>query len=99
MVHDVAVEGIVVPSDTADSGRAFVGVRAPVRNCGEYAEDSVVVLLRGGGDSSRCTLAYLGVGAVDTARFDSCPAVQRGPYVIMCSTSVAGDRQPGNDVR
>lgn len=97
VMHDVGITGLLVPYDTVDSGTVLAGVTAVVRNNGDLAESTVVVLLKIGQFRSTRVVPYLQAAGTDSVEFDSWLAGIRGWNTLVCSTRVAGDWDPGND--
>jgi hypothetical protein len=96
-VFDVAVEEIVAPAGTLDSG-AIAFPAAVVRNLGTQAATFPVQFRIGGfyGDVQTVTL---NPNEQDTVRFAAWTALQRGTHVVKCTAALAGDANPANDAQ
>ncbi|MBN2465869.1 S8 family serine peptidase, partial [candidate division WOR-3 bacterium] len=94
--HDVSAAAIVAPGDSVDSG-ATVTPMARIRNYGTSQETLSVWLTIGTvySDSVQLTLA---AGGLDTVSFADWDASELGAYAVTCSTGLAGDSNPDNDV-
>jgi hypothetical protein len=94
--HDVGATAILAPVDTVDSGET-VAPEAIVENFGTTQETFVVrfSIADGYWDTTSVTLA---AGAVDTVGFEDWAANTLGTFDVRCSTALAGDANPGNDV-
>jgi len=94
--HDVGVTELLAPVDTVDSGTVVVP-RALVRNFGTFAETFPVWLSIGPSwlDSISESLP---AGQSDTADFATWTANEVGVFEVRCSTALAGDTNPANDV-
>lgn len=94
--HDVGVVSILAPTGSVDSGTLVIP-RAVVRNYGTVQDSFTAVFKISGGYADTVTLA-LPAGAADSVSFDGWPALVLGEYVASCTTMMAGDINPGNDV-
>lgn len=101
IVHDVGVVSITEPADTVDRG--LISPRASVKNygtqhetfytyCNIYNNLGVKVYT----DSSLSN--NLNVNATSSRTFDGFPFLT-GSYTIRCSTALANDANPGNNVK
>jgi len=95
-VHDVGSIAIVAPSGSVDSG-VVVTPRAVVRNYGNVGETFLTWLRIGSlyADSQRVSLA---VGTSDTVDFADWTAHPVGTLTTRCTTALAGDVDPSNDL-
>lgn len=96
-VHDAAAAAIISPGAAADSGTT-VPVRVAVTNKGSLTEE-LVVAARFGSDYVEQVLATVYAGATDTVQLTPWTVgLSRGFWPAACSTWVAGDADPTNDV-
>jgi len=93
--HDVAVDFIIAPTDTADSGVAVIPM-AEVRNMGTFEETFNVRFDISDGYTDTVEVT-LGVAGVDTVEFEDWVPATLGTFAVTCSTELAGDANPGND--
>jgi len=93
---DVGVSEILAPADTVDSG-TVVTPRATIRNFGSV-RDSFRIRFTIGTFYARETVMVLLAGESDTARFEPWTANQVGTHAVRCSTMLAGDDNPVNDL-
>lgn len=96
IIHDVGATAIVAPIDTVDTG-TVVTPRAAVRNFGTQEETFLTRLAIGSGFSDTTTIT-LGAGAEDTLTFTDWVADSVGTFAVKCTTELAGDDDPANDV-
>jgi hypothetical protein len=94
--HDVGATVIIAPADTVDTG-TVLAPRAVVRNFGTYEETFRTRLTIGDGyeDTTTVTVA---AGAADTLSFANWTADSVGTLAVKCSTELAGDAAPANDM-
>jgi hypothetical protein len=96
-VHDAAVLTIVAPVGLLDSG-AVVTPQARVANLGTEPETfSVGYTINDGYASSRSLT--LAAGRDSIISFDQWTAQQVGVFMTRCSTELAGDDQPNNNLQ
>ncbi len=96
-LHDVGVIRIVQPAGSIDSGSVIEPV-VRVANCGMWTEHDVVVQLRIDSAVQTRILAELEPSQQTEVRFDPWIACEPGWHAVSCSTSVAQDEWPENDV-
>ena len=94
--HDVGVAAILAPADTVDSG-AVITPHAVISNFGG-ARDSFRIRFTIGSFFTRETVMVLPVGSTDTAEFAQWTANQVGTHTVRCSTMLAGDSNPANNL-
>ncbi len=94
--RDVGVVSISVPA-TVDSG-TVVPLQATVRNYGNTNETFPIVLTISGTGYSHTRTKTLAAGTIDTVNFPSWTALPRGTRTVRCSTELAGDNNPPNDL-
>jgi hypothetical protein len=95
-VHDVGTAAIVAPVDTVDT-ETVVTPRAVVHNFGTVEETFLTRLTIGAGYTDTVTIT-LGAGAEDTLTFTDWVADSIGTFAVKCTTELAGDGNPTNDV-
>jgi len=93
---DAAVRSIVAPVGLVDSG-TVVAPRAVVANLGTDPE-SLDVWLTIGAAYADTQFVTLAAGASDTVDFLDWPADSLGEFEVRCSTALAGDENPANDL-
>lgn len=98
VVRDVGVTGIIAPVGTVDSG-LVVSPCATVRNFGTTRASFSVRLRIGVSFCDSVFVDTLSPGASTNVIFDSWPAIERGMHAVRCSTMLARDRKPDNDMR
>jgi hypothetical protein len=94
--HDVAAVRIIAPTDNIDSGTVVLP-KAIVRNRGFQTESFRVRFLIGSVYAQETTMTLAGA-ASDTVRFLPWTAQPVGMHVVRCTTLLAGDANPGNDL-
>jgi len=94
--HDVGALSIVAPPDTVDSGSVIVP-SALISNFGG-ARDSFRIRFTIGTFFTSETVMILPVGGTDTADFAPWTASRVGTHTVRCSTMLAGDNDPANNV-
>ncbi len=94
--HDVGVAVITAPVDTVDTG-AYVDPKVVVSNFGTSDETFLTRLTIGAAYTDTMTIT-LGSGVSDTLTFAEWVSRPAGTYAVKCSTGLAGDADPGNDV-
>jgi len=94
--RDAAVRSIVAPVGLVDSG-TVVAPRAVVANLGTDPE-SVDVWLAIGSQYADTQTVALGAGSSDTVDFTDWAADSIGTFEVRCSTALAGDQNPANDL-
>jgi hypothetical protein len=93
---DVALERLLAPADTVDSG-AVVTPAALVRNLGNQPATFPVHLLVGSGYAESATVAGLVPGATDTVRFPPWTADSVTTHSIVGFAALVGDQDRSND--
>ncbi len=96
LAHDVGATAIVAPVDTVDTG-VVVDARVAVSNFGTSQETFLTRLTIGAGYTDTMTIT-LGAGITDTLTFADWTANPAGTYAIRCTTELAGDEDPANDL-
>ena len=94
--HDVGAAAIIAPVDTVDTG-AIVDPVVVVANFGTFEETFLTRLAIGTGYTDTMTIT-LGAGAFDTLTFAEWAARPAGTYAIKCTTELAADDDPANDL-
>jgi hypothetical protein len=94
--HDVGATTIVAPIDTVDTS-VVVTPRAVVYNFGTHPETFLTRLTIGGSYTDTMTVT-LGVGLTDTLTFKNWVANPAGTFAVRCTTELAGDGDPSNDI-
>ncbi len=94
---DIGVLRIEQPRGVVDSG-AVITPAAWVGNHGDSVETDVLVWFRIGSVVNVDTVAEIAPGDSARLEFDLWLAEERGRHEVVCSTAVAGDMDPGNDV-
>ena len=97
VVSDVGVTGIVTPTDTVDSGQ-FVTPVAAVRNLGVVPATFDVLLRIGSLYSDTVRANALEPESSMVVSFEEWRPRERGMLSVRCSTMLAGDRDPNNDI-
>lgn len=97
VLSDVGVTGIVAPTDTVDSAESIVP-RAVVRNLGVTPATFDVLLRIGSLYSDTTRVSSLKPDSSSDLFFGTWQPGERGHLVVRCSTMLAGDRDPTNDV-
>jgi hypothetical protein len=97
LVSDVGVESITAPVDTVDSAESTIP-GAVVRNFGATAASFDVFLRIGSLYSDTAQVEALGPGSSTNVSFDTWQPRERGNLAVRCSTRLAGDRDPTNDM-
>ncbi len=97
VVSDVGVTGIIAPTDTVDSAQ-FVIPAAVVRNFGVTPATFDVRLRIGSLYSGTVPVNALKPESSIVVSFDEWQARERGMLSACCSTMLAGDRDPTNDI-
>jgi hypothetical protein len=94
-VIDAQAVAILAPTGTVDSGTVLTP-QASVRNNGSASATFYSKLTIGAwADSQQVTL---GAGATQTLSFNQWTAAQRGSFAVRCTTRLAGDIVPGNNL-
>jgi M6 family metalloprotease-like protein len=97
-VRDAEAVAVIAPTGAVDSGAAITP-QAMVRNNGAAAATFDVRMSIGAGYSNTQTVTALAAGATRTVNFSNWTALPRGgPFAVRCTTLLAGDLVPGNDV-
>jgi len=96
ITHDVGATAIVAPVDTVDTG-TLVTPMAAVSNFGTQEETFLARLAIGTGYTDTTTVT-LGPGVTDTLAFSDWGADSVGTFAVRCTTELAGDADPANDV-
>jgi len=94
--HDVGVTAIVAPTDSVDTG-AVVTPRVVVHNFGTSEETFLTRLAIGAAYTDTVT-ATIAAGTADTLTFAAWTANPSGAYAVRCTTELAGDDDPTNDI-
>jgi hypothetical protein len=94
--HDVGATAMIAPVDTVDTG-AVVDAKVVVTNFGTSPE-TFLTRLTIGADYTDTITVTLGAGLVDTLTFADWTANPAGTYVVRCTTELAGDEEPANDL-
>ena len=94
--HDVGATAIVAPTDTVDTGD-IIAPRAVVRNLGAFEETFLTRFTIGAGYTDTMTVT-LGAGLAVTLTFNDWTANPVGTYAVKCTTELAGDENPANDL-
>jgi hypothetical protein len=94
--NDVGASAIIAPVDTVDTG-GVVTPRAVVHNFGTVEETFLTRLTIGAGYTDTIT-ATLGAGLTDTLTFADWTANPAGTFAARCTTELAGDDNPANDI-
>ena len=97
-VTNVGVTHIVAPSGTVDSG-TMTTPQARVKNFGSAAATFPVTFTIGAGYANTQTVTNLNPGDSVTVNFANWTANQTGTFGTRCSTALAGDQVPGNNVQ
>ncbi|MBN2537352.1 exo-alpha-sialidase [candidate division WOR-3 bacterium] len=95
-VRDVGVMTILAPADTVDSGAVVVPL-AVVRNWGT-TDETFPVRLNIDPSWADSVIESLPAGLTDTVEFSEWTALSTGTFEIRCSTALAGDTNPANDL-
>ncbi len=95
---DAACLGIIAPADTTDSGFA-VTPQAVVANLGADPVSFHTRMRIGESYIDSVLVSNLGSQETDTVRFRSWIPSRNGTWSVRCSTMLAGDPDPSNDVR
>jgi hypothetical protein len=95
-VHDVGATAIVAPVDTVDT-ETVVAPRAVVSNFGT-TEETFRTRLTIGADYTDTMTVTVAAGAADTLTFVDWVADSAGTFAVRCSTELAGDEDPNNDL-
>jgi hypothetical protein len=95
-VHDAGATAIIAPVDTVDT-ETVVTPKAVVHNFGTVEETFLTRLTIGAGYTDTVTTT-LGAGAQDTLTFTDWVADSIGTFAVKCTTELAGDGKPANDV-
>jgi hypothetical protein len=95
-VHDVGATAIVAPVDTVDTG-TVVTPKAVVRNFGT-AEETFLTRFTIGGSYTDTLTVTVAAGAADTLTFADWTANPAGTFAVRCSTELAGDENPADDL-
>ncbi len=93
---DVGTLSIVAPTGSIDSGTAVIP-KAIVKNFGEQSETFNVKFQIGSFYTDDTTIT-LGAGLTDTVSFVQWIAESLGTHIVKCSTELAGDINPANDL-
>jgi|GEM_PF-1218580 len=96
-VRDVAVDGIVAPVDTVDSG-AVVTPQVVVRNLGTVPETFALQMAIGTFYSDSQNVSSLAAGDSVTVTFTDWTATQNGTHVVWCNALMPGDMVPANNL-
>ena len=96
-VLDAEAVAILAPTGTVDSG-AVVAPQANVRNNGTTSATFNVRFDIQGGYSNTQTVTNLASGATTTVTFTNWTANQRGALATRCTTMLAGDLVPANNL-
>ncbi|MEO0078692.1 MAG: M6 family metalloprotease domain-containing protein, partial [candidate division WOR-3 bacterium] len=96
-VLDAQALAITAPTGTVDSGSVVVP-QASVRNNGTAAATFNVRFEIQGGYSNTQTVTNLASGATTTVTFANWTATQRGALATRCTTMLAGDVVPANNL-
>lgn len=94
--HDVGIAAIVAPIGTVDTG-VLVDPKVVVSNFGMSDETFLTRLTIGTGYSDTMT-ATLGAGVSDTLTFAEWTADPAGTYAVTCTTELASDENPANNL-
>jgi hypothetical protein len=94
--HDVGAKAIVAPRDTVDTG-TVVTPKAVVRNFGSEEETFLTRFTIGSGYTDTVTTT-LDAGTQETLAFTDWVPDSVGSFAVRCSTELAGDGRPANDV-
>jgi hypothetical protein len=94
--HDVGATAILAPVDTVDTGTAVIP-RAVVRNFGS-SEETFLTRFAIGDDYTDTMTVTVAAGATDTLTFPGWVADSVGTFAVRCSTELAGDENPANDL-
>jgi hypothetical protein len=94
---DAGPTAIVGPRGSLDSGTT-VTPEVRVANFGNLAADLAVLLTVADGYSDTRAVAGLAPGEERTVTFNDWTALRGGRFAVRCSTSLAGDMRPGNDL-
>jgi hypothetical protein len=94
--HDVGATAIVAPVDSVDTG-AVVDAKVEVSNFGTSQETFLTRLTIGAGYTDTMTVT-LGAGLTDTLTLAVWTANPAGTYVVRCTTELAGDENPANNL-
>jgi hypothetical protein len=94
--HDVGAMALLAPVDTVDTG-AVIDAQVVVSNFGTSQETFLTRLTIGAGYTDTMTVT-LGAGLTDTLTFADWTANPAGTYAVRCSTELAGDEEPANDL-
>jgi len=94
--HDVGATAIIAPTDTVDTG-AVVTPKAVVSNFGTSQETFLTRLTIGTSYTDTMTKT-LAAGISETLAFKNWVANPAGTYAVKCSTGLATDQDPSNDV-
>jgi hypothetical protein len=95
-VHDVGATAIIAPVDTVDTG-AVVTPKVVVHNFGT-AEETFLTRLAIGADYTDTTTVTIVAGVTDTLTFADWVADSVGTFLVRCTTELAGDEDPANDL-
>jgi len=94
--HDVGARAIVAPVDTVDTG-TLVTPQAVVRNFGNVVETFLTRFTIGSGYTDTVTTT-LNAGDEETLDFTDWVARSTGTFAVRCTTELAGDSRPANDL-
>ncbi len=97
VVSDVGVTGIIAPTDTVDSAQS-VTPAAVVHNYGVALATFDVLLRIGSLHSDTARVSSLKPDSSADVFFDTWQPCERGNLAVRCSTMLAGDRDPTNDI-
>ncbi len=95
--NDVGAVRILAPADTVDSGAVITPV-AVVRNYGLTTASFPVTMRIGSSFVSTVQVTDLDAGDSAIVTFDDWTVARRGNTPASCSTALAGDQVPANDV-
>jgi hypothetical protein len=96
-VRDAHALAILAPTDTVDSGASIVP-RAVVRNDGNTPATCSLRFTITDGYSDTRTVTNLAPDSAETLSFASWTATQLGAFTTRCTTMLAGDLVPANNV-
>ena len=94
--RDVGITALLAPADTVDSGTVAIPA-VVVENFGTVAEVFPAHLTIGASYADS-VVESLPAGAIDTLQFAPWTADELGLFQIRCSTALAGDTNPANDL-
>ncbi|MBN2465428.1 T9SS type A sorting domain-containing protein [candidate division WOR-3 bacterium] len=96
LTHNVGAKAIVAPLDTVDTG-TVVAPKAVVRNFGT-SEETFLTRFTIGTSYTDTITATVATGASDTLTFMDWTADSIGTFAIRCTTELAGDENPADDL-